>query len=542
VTDNLLPEKSREISGDKLGALRTWIVAGVIAAARLARADDLAYVPGTGDDPVRALEVFPAIELVPVAGVPSAIAIRDAAPDENKLLFDGFEVPSLLLGGRSVFLRQLSSVRVEADGFGVEQGRATGGLVEVSSQSAQQLVAELTPIDLALGRNGIAIRGSFFEPVMRRELELDPDRHAVTFQVRVDHRAGDHGWLALSQLGAIDNDGGYVRTVLTYRYRRGPWRALAAGSFMNDHGDHWLDTRAELRRDLGHALGLHALEVRAGEDTSWVVDQHLYAGAWAATTAALTRDVVFIGGLRVDAFEHHVTAQPRGMLAVHAAEMTWRLAAGAYRRPAMDDASTPQRATQLAFSVEKNWGVSRSELTAYYVDRERLIVDGKATGVATNLGLELREVVQRGPWRARLGVSYSHATRADRPTAPSHAADYDLPVHVDALASWKHGAWQLGARVQLRAGLPYTPVTGGIYDADSDSYTPLYGKPMAERAPWRRELDLRADRWLLPSLRAYLDVQLDGGVLGYTYSYDYMQRLAVRAPAVLPWLGIAGNL
>lgn len=497
---------------------------------------------------MRALEVFPGIELVPVAGVPSAIAIRDAAPDQNKLLVDGFEVPALLHGGRAIFARDISSVWVEADGFGVEHGRATGGLVDVFLQPGERRAAyaELTGMDGTVASEApgfaAAIRGSFFEP-RGVPVELDGGSHYIDLQGRKDWTLSSRWSLTASLIDAYDPDRSFSRGTLTARYLARGWRALAAASAMYGAVEGpYVDTRAEVRHYLYNVLGMYRFEVRAGEDTQWVVDDHLYAGAWAATTAELTRHVSFIGGVRADAFEHQVTVQPRGMLAMEAAGMTWRLAAGAYRRPATDDVSTPQRATQVAFSVEKQWGLSRSELTAYYVDRERLMVDGKATGVATNLGIELREVLRTGPWRARLGVSFSHATRADRPTAPSHAADYDLPVHLDVLASWTHGAWLLGARVQLRAGLPYTPVTAGVYDADTDSYSPLYGKVMSERAPWRRELDLRADRWLLPNLRAYADLQLDGGVLGYTYSYDYSQRLAVRAPAIVPWIGLWGNL
>jgi hypothetical protein len=506
--------------------------------ARAARADDLDRLPGTFDDPVRMLEVFPGIELVPVAGVPSGIAIRDAAPDQNKLLFDGFEVPALLVGGRSAIFADASRVWVEADGFGVEHGRATGGLVDVFSSvpSGRGLSYEVTPLDASVMVHAdgtmLAFRGSYYRPVAP-PLTLDTSAHDISVELATHYKLGTHWNLSLSDL--VTNDFGIA--VATLHYERGPWRGTIAAAIGYDD-----DTRAEIRRDLGHAAGLYALEVRAGGDTQYTGD-HANEGVWAATTAALTQDIVFIGGVRGDAFDSQLTVQPRGMLAVRAGETTLRLAAGAYRRPAAQVDVTPQRATQLALSAERYVGAVRVESTAYYVDRERLMLDdGHATGVATNVGLELRAVLRQGPWRARLGASVSHATRADSPTATSHAADYDLPVHVDALASWSHAAWVLGARVQLRAGLPYTPVVGSVYDAESDSFSPLYGKVMSQRAPWRRELDLRVDRQLLPRLRAYLDVAIDGGTLGYTYSYDDSQRLAVHALPVLPWLGIAGTL
>ncbi|MBV8756228.1 MAG: hypothetical protein JO257_03065 [Deltaproteobacteria bacterium] len=509
---------------------------------------------------MRALEVFPGIELVPVAAVPNAIAIRDAAPDQNRMLFDGFEVPTLLAGGRGVFFRDQSQVWVEADGFGVENGRATGGLIDIFSRPSDRYAYgyELTPMDASVSANAhgasLAVRGSFFEPT-GVPLKLDTGSHDFSAQGRVDYRLSRRWSLTLSELGASNSNILFLRPVVTVRYRNGAWRAVIAGSTMYAHVSTY-DTRAELRRDLGHALGLHSLEVRIGEDsqyseTSASTESHANEAVWAATTAALTRDIVFIGGVRADAFDSYLTVQPRGMLAVNARGTIVRLAAGAYRRPT--DNATPQRATQLALSTENHAGPVLIASTAYYVDRERLLVpingttvdgepDRRATGVATNVGIEVRAVLASGPWRARLGASVSHATRADTPTAASHAADYDLPAHLDVMASRAIGAWQLGARVQLRAGLPYTPVTGSIYNVEADRFDPIDGKVMSARAPWRRELDLRVDRKLLPQLRAYLDVAIDGGVLGYTYNYDYSRRLDIHALPVLPWLGLVGTL
>jgi len=117
-----------------------------------------------------------------------------------------------------------------------------------------------------------------------------------------------------------------------------------------------------------------------------------------------------------------------------------------------------------------------------------------------------------------------------------------VPLHYDAVVAWHDHGWRIGARVQLRSGLPYTPVTGAIYDGDTDTYSALYGKPNSARSPFQRELDLRVDRQLGRRVHAYLDVAFNGGTLGYTYSDDFSQQLAVRAPPVLPWVGVSGSL
>jgi hypothetical protein len=257
-------------------------------------------------------------------------------------------------------------------------------------------------------------------------------------------------------------------------------------------------------------------------------------------SGAIAKRAVFAGGVRAEIFDHQVALSPRGALGLIFGDNAVGVTAMAYRQAQGD--ATPERATQVELKLTHHVRAGRMEATAYYIDRSRIVVDDRATGVGTAAGVELREYLTQGAWTYYFAGAFGHATRADRFTAPDHPADLDIPVKLDVLASWVHADWRLGARVRVSSGLPYTPVTGAIYDGDTESYAPILGKVNSERAPWRRELDLRVDRRLLPRLRAYLDVRVDGGVLGYTYSYDDSERLAVRAPIATPWLGIVGDL
>ena len=112
----------------------------MLLGARGARADDvdreLGAVPGTFGDSLQSLELSPSYTLVPVDDVPIGIAIRDADPSRVKLFVDGFEVPALLAGGRSLVFAGISSERRFDDGMDLAYGGATGGGLEIETRSS----------------------------------------------------------------------------------------------------------------------------------------------------------------------------------------------------------------------------------------------------------------------------------------------------------------------------------------------------------------------------------------------------------------------
>ncbi|MFT5435025.1 MAG: TonB family protein [Myxococcota bacterium] len=103
--------------------------------------------------------------------------------------------------------------------------------------------------------------------------------------------------------------------------------------------------------------------------------------------------------------------------------------------------------------------------------------------------------------------------------------------------------WSAGARFTLTSGNFFFPVTGSRYDADRDSYEPVYAD-REERLPFFHRLDVRIDKrfrfdtWML---EVYLDVQ---NVYNATnpeskrYSFDFrVQSEGVSVP-ILPTLGV----
>ena len=115
-------------------------------------------------------------------------------------------------------------------------------------------------------------------------------------------------------------------------------------------------------------------------------------------------------------------------------------------------------------------------------------------------------------------------------------------------ASYKLGEnrdWRIGGRWQYSTGLPYTEIVGRIYDADTDTYLPLYAdETNNKRLPDFHQLDVRIDkawtfnRW---TLAAYLDVQnayFYRYPFGYWYNHDYTEREKVVFPTFFPSLGL----
>ena len=160
------------------------------------------------------------------------------------------------------------------------------------------------------------------------------------------------------------------------------------------------------------------------------------------------------------------------------------------------------------------WG---AELVSRARVRERFF-----SWVALTLGRSLRDG-QPGPW--------------------------DQPWSVSAVASWDfRPRWNVGARYRLSAGLPYTPISGGRYDGDTDSYAPILGPAWSARLPNYQKLDVHLDRafafrqW---TLHAYLEawwVPPASNNLYPVYSYDFSEQALVAGPGFVPLLGVRAAL
>jgi len=107
--------------------------------------------------------------------------------------------------------------------------------------------------------------------------------------------------------------------------------------------------------------------------------------------------------------------------------------------------------------------------------------------------------------------------------------------------------WDLGATFRYASGNPATPILGGIYDANADFYSPVFGATNSVRNPATHQLDIRIEKgWRFKSwaLATYLDLQNvynHRSQEGLQYSYDYATSKPVLGLPILPSLGLRGE-
>ncbi|MBN2498027.1 MAG: TonB-dependent receptor [Deltaproteobacteria bacterium] len=179
-------------------------------------------------------------------------------------------------------------------------------------------------------------------------------------------------------------------------------------------------------------------------------------------------------------------------------------------------------------------------------------------GMGKVAGLELllaREGVPDEGCFGWLAYSLMRSLRRDAPGQPWRLFDFDQTHILTLVAGYRlpggeaneiglRGGWEFGLRFQLVSGNPYTPMTGGIFDADFDTHHGVPGPVNSGRMPLYHRLDLRVDytfafvRW---ALVLYLDVQNvynHCNVEAVDYNYDYTEQAWLRGLPVLPFLGI----
>lgn len=144
-------------------------------------------------------------------------------------------------------------------------------------------------------------------------------------------------------------------------------------------------------------------------------------------------------------------------------------------------------------------------------------------------------------------ISYT-LMRSERREAPEEATrlfDYDQTHILTVLGTYELPRnWEVGFRFRLVSGLPATPVTGSVYDADRDAYAPVLGATNTDRVPPFHQLDIRVDKhWIFDTWRlsAYLDVQNIYNRQNpntASYNFDYSRRGYSQGLPILPILGL----
>ncbi|GDX80333.1 collagen-binding protein [Deltaproteobacteria bacterium] len=166
---------------------------------------------------------------------------------------------------------------------------------------------------------------------------------------------------------------------------------------------------------------------------------------------------------------------------------------------------------------------------------------GGVSGTAYGLEVESRYRI-RNLFFASLALTLAHSEHDD------HVSDYDQPWAFNLIGSWSFlPTWNAGLRYRASEGLPYTAVIDGAYQADDDTYTPVYGETNGARLPAFQKIDvhiqkdLRFRTWSLALYSELWFVPPGSNVMYEAWSYDYDAVGEVRGPVFIPLLGARGE-
>ncbi len=109
--------------------------------------------------------------------------------------------------------------------------------------------------------------------------------------------------------------------------------------------------------------------------------------------------------------------------------------------------------------------------------------------------------------------------------------------------------WNISLRYRVASGNPSSKVDAVIYDADYDSYIPIFEENPSRRLPTFHALDLRVDKTWEFKKMGFISLYLDITNVYYsknpefvTYNYDYSESAYVNGLPIIPSIGIKGGI
>jgi len=234
-----------------------------------------------------------------------------------------------------------------------------------------------------------------------------------------------------------------------------------------------------------------------------------------------------------------------------------------------------ERAIEASFGMVRKTPVLRMGLTGYVKQLDNLAYEAEPAyytngGIGRSRGLETWMEVSPRPGRFQARVQYAWSKtqqldgqdwrrrlHADPVTGETiWSAVYESPRWYSPIQDQRHRfsldtrfmlrSWELGAKLQLASGLPYTPVQSVEWDAEGNAYGVVGGKGSA-RLPMYRRLDLRLLRHFQAKnvhWRVFAEVLNATGadnVYMQRWNRDYTQQYSVSMLPILPTLGIEAS-
>lgn len=148
-------------------------------------------------------------------------------------------------------------------------------------------------------------------------------------------------------------------------------------------------------------------------------------------------------------------------------------------------------------------------------------------------------------------VAYT-LSRSERGQAPNNDVyrlyEFDQPHILNLWLRWQIGdGWSISTRFRLATGNPTPTLQRVVYDADTDSYRPVFDGNDKERLPLFHQLDLRVDKvwtfntWKLGFYLDILNVYNAKVAEEYRFTYNFKTRQPVSGLPFFPAFGIRGE-
>lgn len=183
-------------------------------------ADEIRFIPGAGNDILRAIQVLPGVARIPYSF--GGLVLRGMSPRDTTVTLDGIEVPlAFHFGGVTSFYPSgmLANIELTSGGFDASHGRTQGGIVELTTREPRRdrwrmggsigLLDSSVQVEGPLkGGGGIiaGVRRSYFDTVVAPFVEDDtPLPSYWDYQVRTSW--GDprkRGRISPMIVGSID--------------------------------------------------------------------------------------------------------------------------------------------------------------------------------------------------------------------------------------------------------------------------------------------------------------------------------------------------
>ncbi len=142
-------------------------------------ADEIRFIPGAGNDILRAVQALPGVARIPYAF--GGLVLRGASPRDTSVFLDGIEVPiAFHFGGVTSFYPSgmLADLTLTAGGFDASYGRAQGGVVALTTREPRKdrwrtggsigLLDSSVQVEGPLPRDGgiiMGLRRSYFDTI-----------------------------------------------------------------------------------------------------------------------------------------------------------------------------------------------------------------------------------------------------------------------------------------------------------------------------------------------------------------------------------------